>query len=58
MADADALRDPGVPVPVAPEPAPPATSGGDDAVMSLVDHLDELRRRLFRIILASRLRTP
>jgi sec-independent protein translocase protein TatC len=51
VADADALRDPGVPVPVAPEPAPPAASG-DEAVMSLVDHLDELRRRLFRVILA------
>jgi sec-independent protein translocase protein TatC len=48
MAEADALRDPGLPVPVAPEPATP-----DDAtVMSLVDHLDELRKRLFRVILA------
>jgi sec-independent protein translocase protein TatC len=48
MAEADALRDPGVPVPAAPEPATP-----DDAtVMSLVDHLDELRKRLFRVILA------
>ena len=35
-------------MPVAPEPATP-----DDAtVMSLVDHLDELRKRLFRVILA------
>ena len=48
MAEADALRDPGLPVPAAPEPATP-----DDAtVMSLVDHLDELRKRLFRVILA------
>ena len=30
MADADALRDPGVPVPVIPEPAPPAAAPGDD----------------------------
>jgi sec-independent protein translocase protein TatC len=48
MAEADALRDPGVPVPAAPEPATP----DETSVMSLVDHLDELRKRLFRIILA------
>ncbi len=48
MAEADALRDPGVPVPAAPEPATPE----DASIMSLVDHLDELRKRLFRIILA------
>jgi len=51
MADADALRDPGVPVPVSPDPAPPAAAP-DGAVMSLVDHLGELRTRLFRCILA------
>ena len=51
MAEADALRDPGVPVPAAPEPAPP-TATGDESVMSLVDHLDELRKRLFRVIIA------
>ena len=50
MAEADALREPGVPVPVQPDP--PAATPGDDSVMSLVDHLDELRKRLFRIILA------
>src|SRR5262245_20248473 len=50
MADADALRDPGVPVPV-DGPTPPAAPG-DESVMSLVDHLDELRKRLFRVILA------
>jgi sec-independent protein translocase protein TatC len=52
MADADALREPGVPVPVSPEPTPPSATPGDEGVMSLVDHLDELRKRLFRIILA------
>ncbi len=52
MADADALRDPGVPIPVAPEPAPSAVPSGEQTVMSLVDHLGELRTRLFRSILA------
>jgi sec-independent protein translocase protein TatC len=54
MADADALRDSGVTgVPAAPDPAPPPVSApGDEAVMSLVDHLGELRSRLFRCILA------
>ena len=61
MADADALRDAGVAGrPAAPEstPTPPTSTPppvappADDSVMSLVDHLDELRSRLFRVILA------
>ncbi|MEO5884862.1 MAG: twin-arginine translocase subunit TatC, partial [Candidatus Limnocylindrales bacterium] len=49
MADANALREPGLPIPVVPESGPPAPGG--ESIMSLVDHLGELRTRLFRIIL-------
>ena len=52
MADADALRDAGLPAPASPEPASPVATRGDESVMSLIDHLDELRKRLFRVILA------
>ncbi|OGO54032.1 MAG: twin arginine-targeting protein translocase TatC [Chloroflexi bacterium RBG_16_69_14] len=56
MADADALREPGVTgLPVTPDPEPlppPAAAPGDESVMSLIDHLGELRGRLFRSIIA------
>ena len=55
MADADALREAGVsglPVTPGPEPAPPTASPGGESVMSLIDHLSELRSRIFRVILA------
>jgi sec-independent protein translocase protein TatC len=56
MADADALLEPGVTGrPASPDPdpgQPPAMTPGDDSVMSLVDHLGELRSRLFKAILA------
>jgi sec-independent protein translocase protein TatC len=56
MADADALLEPGVSgVPATPDPAPatpPAAPPADESVMSLVDHLGELRSRLFKGLIA------
>jgi len=57
MADADALRDAGVPaIPVTPgsTPSPDAAppTAPDGSVMTLIDHLGELRTRLFRSIFA------
>ena len=61
MADADALSEAGLPVPApneparTPTPSPPGPSPavpGDEKVMSLVDHLSELRDRIVRCALA------
>jgi sec-independent protein translocase protein TatC len=57
MADADALRDAGVPaIPVTPGSTPPPDAAPptapDGSVMTLIDHLGELRTRLFRSIFA------
>ena len=56
MADAETRFEAGVPaLPAAPEPGsspPGATATTDESVMSLMDHLGELRTRLFRSILA------
>jgi sec-independent protein translocase protein TatC len=53
--DADSLREIGVsgrPSPGSPGPPEPPATAPDTSVMSLVDHLGELRTRLFRSILA------
>ena len=60
MADAETVRDTGIPAVLTPEPAPPAApspvpaapSPAPAAEMSLVGHLTELRDRLIRIVLA------
>ena len=56
MADADALLESGVTgLPVTPDPEPlppPAATPGDGSVMSLIDHLGELRKRIFRSVIA------
>ncbi len=53
MTDADALREGGGPGGLqSPTPGPGATSPEGEKVMSLVDHLGELRSRLFKSILA------
>ena len=58
MADADAVRDAGLPVPLAPSPdgdppasAPAPATGGAEAEMTLVGHLSELRDRIVKILL-------
>lgn len=55
MAEAESLRDPGRPG-TSPSSSPPAAPGRaateGEKVMSLVDHLNELRTRLFKIVFA------
>lgn len=55
MTDADALREgaaqDGIPPQPAPGPSPTAAPAEDGKVMSLVDHLTELRNRLFKVLL-------
>ena len=55
MADADAVREAGVAertLPTGPTPPPSPAAPGGEKVMSLVDHLSELRSRIVRVVLA------
>ena len=53
MADADALRDVGPSgLPSSESPPPQVSTADDSSVMTLVDHLSELRWRLFKSLLA------
>src|SRR6185436_10625120 len=53
MTDADALREGAAQErpPLPGSPAPTAAPAGDGKVMSLVDHLSELRNRLFKCLI-------
>ena len=54
MADADAVRDAGLPVSRAPDPQadPPAPApGATSTEMTLVDHLAELRDRIVKVLI-------
>ena len=59
MADADLVRDGvgGIVPPASTSPPAPAAAAGDETVMTLVDHLSELRRRIGISLLAVALGT-
>ena len=57
MTDADLVHDVGGLVPAASPSPPAAPAAGDETVMSLVDHLSELRRRIAISLLAVALGT-
>jgi sec-independent protein translocase protein TatC len=50
MAEADAVRDAGLPAPLPPDTEPPRAAAATGE-MSLVDHLAELRNRLVRVVI-------
>src|SRR6266511_2398494 len=52
MADADAVREPGLPAALPAGPPAALSAPAEASVMSLADHLGELRTRIFKTIAA------